>query len=309
MDTPTFSLPGVNGSPVFQRMVHDPSVRLEMSHRAQNVEVLIQHVILDEQPEGRMEDLRLSEQRYQDSASSQHELPMRAEASIQCSEGQLDQARRQIFQDEVILSHVMESEYLAFAEAYQQYMHAEISSRGLTHAWGVAEDLPRRLQRTEVGAGARVTHLERRADRLYSEECEFSQRRLREEHEIQARQEVHQLELVWPHIMATEQQLEAECQDLWSRMVEQDQEMRTMRIWLGSESDGANIAASEMGSGELSLSRKEFGRLKKGFEGQSSDYEHALRSSWMLELRGELSRKWRPTPGQRPDVVRREWSI
>ena len=78
-----------------------------------------------------MEDLRLSEQRYQDSASSQHELPMRAEASIQCSEGQLDQARRQIFQDEVILSHVMESEYLAFAEAYQQHMHAEISSRGL----------------------------------------------------------------------------------------------------------------------------------------------------------------------------------
>ena len=47
--------------------------------------------------------------------------------------------------------------------------------------------------------------------------------------------------------------------------------MRTMRIWLGSESDGANIAASEMGSGELSLSRKEFGRLNKGLEGQSSD--------------------------------------
>ena len=94
---------------------------------------------------------------------------MRAEASAQCSYGQLDQARRQVFQYEVISSHVLESEYHAFVEAYQQCMHAEINSRGLAQARGVAEDLSRRLQRTEMGADARVTHLEQHADRLYRE--------------------------------------------------------------------------------------------------------------------------------------------
>ena len=180
-DLPTLSRPGTDGSPVFQRVVQDPSVRLEMSQQAEHVQVIIQ-----------------------DSAWRQHDLLVRAEASAQYSEGQLDQARRQIFQDAVILSHVLTAEYSAFAEAYQQHMHAEISSRGLAQARGVAEDLSRRLQRTEMGAGARVTHLEQHADRLYREECECSQRRLREaeqmgagrtryfqEHELQARQEVH----------------------------------------------------------------------------------------------------------------------
>ena len=90
-----------------------------------------------------------------------------------------------------------------------------------------------------------------------------------QEHEIRARREVHQLELVWPHIMATEQQLEADCQGLWSRMMEQDQEIRSMRLRLGSESDRANAAASE-GSDELRLLKGEFGWLRKEFEGLSS---------------------------------------
>ena len=46
---------------------------------------------------------------------------------------------------------MMESEYLAFVEAYRQYMNAESSSQGLSHARGVAEDLSKRLQRTEAG--------------------------------------------------------------------------------------------------------------------------------------------------------------
>ena len=70
----------------------------------------------------------------------------------------------------------MESEYHEIAKAYQQYMIAELNARGLTHARGVAEYLTQRLQRTEVGAGARVINLEWHADRLYTEECEFSQR-------------------------------------------------------------------------------------------------------------------------------------
>ena len=96
---------------------------------------------------------------------------MRAQASAQYIEGQLDRARRQIFQDEVILPHVMESEYLAFAEAYHQYMNAESNSQGLSHARGVAEHLSRRLQRTEAAASAWVTGLEQYDDRWYAEEC------------------------------------------------------------------------------------------------------------------------------------------
>ena len=126
-----------------------------------------------------MEDLRLGEQRYRDSAMNQHELLVRAEASAPCSEGQRNQARRQIFQYDVILPHAMASEYLAFAEAYHQYLNAELSAQGLSHARGIAEDLSRRLQRTEVGAGARVTNLEQYADLRFTEECELSQRRLR----------------------------------------------------------------------------------------------------------------------------------
>ena len=70
-----------------QRMVLDPSDRREMSYRVQNVEVLIQQVIFNEQSEGRMEDLRPGERRYQDSAMNQHELLVRAEPSAHYSEG------------------------------------------------------------------------------------------------------------------------------------------------------------------------------------------------------------------------------
>ena len=115
---------------------------------------------------------------YRRQATAQHELFERAEVAASYNEGQLDQARRQRAQDEVILSHVMESEYLAFAEAYQQYMRDEWNARGLTHAQYMADNLSRRLQYTEAGADARVTDLEQYADRRYSEECRISQRRL-----------------------------------------------------------------------------------------------------------------------------------
>ena len=75
---------------------------------------------------------------YRDSAWSQHELLVRVDAIAQHSEGHLDRVRRHIFQDEVTLPHVMESEYLAFAEAYQQCMNAELKAQGLSHARGVA---------------------------------------------------------------------------------------------------------------------------------------------------------------------------
>ena len=52
-----------------------------MSSRTQNVEVLVQQVILNEQSEGRMDDLLRSEMRHRDSAVSQHELFVRAEAN------------------------------------------------------------------------------------------------------------------------------------------------------------------------------------------------------------------------------------
>ena len=78
----------------------------------------------------------------------------------------------------MVLSHVLEWEYLAFAEAYQQYMRAEWNARGISHAQGMAEDLSRRLHCSEAGADARVNDLEQYADRIYSEECRISQRRL-----------------------------------------------------------------------------------------------------------------------------------
>ena len=140
----------------------------------------------------------------------------------------------------------MESEYLAFAEAYQQYMNAELRSQGLSHARGVAEELSTRLQRTEAGAGARVTGLEQYADRRYAEECEFSQRRLREvaldwasrarrflTHEAAAREEMAQLGQVWPLIMASGHNVEAK-----------DQERRALKSETRSQAASADSVAA-----------------------------------------------------------------
>ena len=106
-------------------------------------------------------------------------------------------------------------------------MNAELNAQGLSHAPGVVEDLSRRVQRTEAGAGARVIGLDHHADLRFTEECELSRRRLREaehdwsgrascfqEHELNARRELQRLGQFGPVVMATEQQLEAECRGL-----------------------------------------------------------------------------------------------
>ena len=248
----------MNGSPTLQRMLQDPTVQREMSSRTQNVEVLIQQVILNEQSQGRVDDLSRSEQRYRDSAINQHELLVRAEASAQCREGQLDQARRCIFQDGIILSHVRESEYLACAEAYHQYMNAELSAQGFSHVRGIAEDWPMRLQRIEAGAGAQVTGLEQYAVRRYAEECEFSQRRLREveldrasqahhfqTHEAAAREEVATLGRIWPHIMASERSLEEEDHGMWRDRQAKDQEIRALKSDIRSQAASADSVAPQ----------------------------------------------------------------
>ena len=56
----------MNGSPTFQRVLQDPSLQRKMYSRTQNIEVLVQHVILNEQSEGRVNDLRRSEHMYWD---------------------------------------------------------------------------------------------------------------------------------------------------------------------------------------------------------------------------------------------------
>ena len=175
---------------------------------------------MNEQSEGRMADLLRCEMQYREQAIAQHELFARAEGSASYNEGQLDQARRQRAQDEVVLSHVQESEYLACAEAYQQYVRAEWNAQGLPHAQCMAEELSRRLQYSEAGADSRISDLEQYADRRYSEECRISQRRLceaetawalRAQH-FQANEEVMRQELarmrsVWPTLMAADQGL------------------------------------------------------------------------------------------------------
>ena len=238
-------------------MSQDPCVQRVTASQTQNVEVLVQQIIMNEQSEGRMADLLRCEMQYREQAMTQHELFARAEGAASYNEGQLDQARRQRAQDEVVLSHVLESEYLACSEAYQQYMRAEWNAQGLSHVQGMAEELSRRLQSSEAGANFRINNLEQYAEQRYSEECRNSQRRLceaeavwasREQHlrssEETLTQELSRMRSVWPTLMASEQCLYDENRALRTEVQSEGRACRELRDEIRSRGVSADHAAT-----------------------------------------------------------------